>query len=82
VAALLPQYSSVKIIQLLRPPEHYNDWKINQRPPAVGDEGIIVEIYQNGPDVLYVVESVAADARAIWLADLKREELAPAEPAQ
>src|SRR4029450_588089 len=35
----LRQYEIVRVRRLLRSPEHYDGWRINQRSPAVGDVG-------------------------------------------
>lgn len=42
----LKQYSVVRVRQLLRQPEHYDGWRVNQRPPQVRDKGTIVDILQ------------------------------------
>jgi hypothetical protein len=39
----LPLYSHVEVVELLHAPEHYDAWKINKRPPAIGDRGVVVE---------------------------------------
>ena len=42
----LEQYSLVRVRQLLHPPEYYDGWRINQRPPQVGDVGYLIDILQ------------------------------------
>jgi hypothetical protein len=76
----LRQYGEVRIVRLLRPPEHYDGWRVNERPPAIGDVGTIVDILQKAglPDN-YVVEcsDPARDGTDIWLGDFLAEELEP-----
>lgn len=76
----LQQYGVVRIRQLLRSPEAYDDWRINQRPPRVGDQGVIVDILQApGLPDNYVVESVGPDGVTVWLGDFTDEELEAAD---
>jgi hypothetical protein len=72
------QYDSVRVARLLDPPETYNGWGFNRRPPRVGDVGTIVDILvaQGVPDS-YVVESSDPDGVTIWLGDFRTEELEP-----
>lgn len=74
------QYEWVRIRQLLQPPDAYDGWRINQRPPQVGDTGIIAHILQ-APNLQdgFVVESSRSDGAIIWLADFRAEELEPVE---
>ena len=59
------------------PPESYDGWRINQRPPRVGDVGTIVEILQApGLSDRYVVETSGPDGITVWLGDFQAEELA------
>lgn len=71
----------VRVRQLLHAPDHYNGWKLNQRPPQVGDRGSIVDILHapNAPDV-YVVECSGADGVDIWLAEFAAEEIEALPP--
>ncbi len=85
----LKQYGLVRVRQLLHAPEHYDGWRLNQRPPRVGDKGCIVDILQApGLPDCYVVECSGADGIDIWLADFNKEELEalpgnePPNPAQ
>ena len=73
----LPQYSLVEVVQLLHLPKNYDGWRINQRSPAVGDRGYIVDVLYATGQIAYVVESSAADGTTIWLGDFQREELRP-----
>jgi hypothetical protein len=70
----------VRIRQLLRPPEEYDGWRVNKRPPQVGDTGTIVDILQapGAPDD-YVVEASGPDGVSVWLGDFSAEELEPVE---
>ena len=38
----------VRIAKLLRAPEEYDGWKVNQRAPVVGDVGALLDIV-HGP---------------------------------
>lgn len=74
--AELKDYTVVRVRQLLHPAEHYDGWRVNKRPPQVGDKGIIVETLRapNLPDS-YIVESCGPDGVPIWLGDFAAEEL-------
>jgi len=56
---VFPEYSSVGIRQLLRPVETYDGYRINSRPPKVGDGGTVVDV-MGSPGVpdsyVYIVE--------------------------
>jgi len=71
---VLPEYSQVEVVELLHAPEHYDGWKVNKRPPAVGDRGVVVERLSEDD---YIVECPAPDGSNIWLGDFKRRELRP-----
>jgi len=72
----LNQYSVVTVKRLLRPIDDYDDWKINKRPPKIGDIGAIVEIL-HAPNLrtCYVVECCNIDEGTAWLCDLDFEEI-------
>ncbi len=74
-------YERVRVVRLLRPPEHYDGWRINQRPPAVGDVGYLIDVLQapGVPDG-YVVEAAGPDGVDIWLGDFLAEEIEPVGP--
>jgi hypothetical protein len=75
---LFKQYQVVRVQKLVQPPGDYDGWRVNHRPPQVGDTGTIVEILAAaGVADKYVVESVAPDGRTIWLDDFLAEELEP-----
>jgi len=72
------QYEQVRIRQLLRPPDEYNGWGINQRPPRVGDVGYLIDILQApGVPDSYVVECSGPGGVDIWLGDFTAEEIEP-----
>ena len=77
----LEEYRLVRVRQLLKPPEAYDGWRLNSRPPRVGDLGTIVEILtaEGLPDN-YVVESRDDGGITIWLGDFQAEELEEVEP--
>ena len=76
----LQEYEVVRVRQLLRPPEAYDGWRLNVRPPRVGDVGTIVGIYRSpGLPVNYVVEACEADGTTLWLGDFGQEEIERAE---
>lgn len=78
----LRQYERVRVVRLLHPPDHYDGWRVNQRPPVIGDTGTLIDIL-HAPDgsVDYVVESSGPDGVSIWLGDFLAEEIEPIEPA-
>jgi hypothetical protein len=69
---VLPEYSLVEVVELLHAPEHYDGWKVNQRPPAIGDRGVVVDRLSEDD---YIVECSGPDGVDIWLGDFKRCEL-------
>lgn len=76
--ASLEQYGLVRIRRLLRPPAEYDGWRVNQRPPQVGDVGTLLDIlYASGLPNRYVVESSCTDGVTVWLGDFAAEELEP-----
>ena len=76
MAVPLQQYGLVRIRQLLKPPEEYDGWHLNQRAPQVGDLGTSVDILQApGLPDQYVVESSGPDGVTIFLGDFAAEEL-------
>lgn len=75
--ASLAQYSLVEVAKLLHPTEQYDGWRLNKRPPAVGDRGTIVEILHVSGRTVYVVEASGPDGVTVWLGDFDREELRP-----
>lgn len=57
--AVLNLYDLVRIVRLHKPPEAYDGWGVNQRPPQVGDTGCLLEILRapGHPDCYAVEES-------------------------
>jgi hypothetical protein len=52
-------------------------WRINQRPPQIGDIGAIVEILQvTNLLTAYVVECSNQDGTAVWVSEFFAEEIA------
>lgn len=79
VPPLLTPYSRVRVRQVVRTPDQYDGWRINRRPPAVGDVGTIVEIL-HAPDLppAYVVEMTEpGTGTTLWLGDFHADELDP-----
>jgi hypothetical protein len=72
------QYEPVRIRHLQQQPDAYNGWRVNQRPPQVGDVGVLLDIL-TAPGVpdRYVVEYAGPDGVTIWLADFAADELEP-----
>lgn len=74
----LKQYRLVRVRQLLQPPAEYDGWRVNQRPPQIGDVGTLLDIlHAPGLPDRYVVESSEADGVTVWLGDFLAEELEP-----
>jgi hypothetical protein len=72
------QYEPVRIRHLQREPDSYDGWRVNQRPPQVGDVGVLLDILTAlGVPDRYVVESSGPDGVTIWLADFVEDELEP-----
>jgi hypothetical protein len=76
MGANLVEYQLVRIARLLRDREDYDAWKLNQRSPALGDVGAVVDIFHaQGLVDRYVVECSGPDGVTIWLDDFDAEEL-------
>jgi hypothetical protein len=77
----LGEHSRVRIRQLLRSPDAYDDLRWNQRPPHVGDIGIVLSAYQppGRPEVYYFTvesaECIEPGGAPLWLGDFSSEEL-------
>lgn len=75
---ILREYEEVRVRRLLRPPGAYDGWRVNPRPPRVGDVGTLIDILATpGADPGYVVECSGPDGVTIWLGDFTAEELEP-----
>lgn len=72
--AFFKPYAAVRVRALLQTEDDYNGWKINIRPPQIGDTGTIVNILS--PDRV-VVENSSSDGATIWLCEFGEEELEP-----
>jgi hypothetical protein len=70
------EYSIVKVKKLLHSADYYDGWKINQRPPQIGDVGTIVDVLRlpNLP-VDYIVEGFDCEGRTVWVSDFLAEEI-------
>ena len=72
------QYEKVRIKQLKKPCEKYNEWNVNHRPPVVGDVGILVDILHTlGLPVRYVVEVSNEEGMTVWLSEFDHDEIEP-----
>ena len=72
----LEQYQLVRVRQLLQPPSEYDGWRVNKRPPKIGDVGTLVDIlHADGLKERFVVECCKTDGTTVWLADFDRDEL-------
>jgi len=70
MGANLVEYQLVRIAKLLREPEEYDGWKLNQRSPAPGDVGTLVDIlHVPGLADRYVVECSGPDGITLWIDD-------------
>ena len=79
----LTQYGLVRIVHLRHPVEHYDGWRLNRRPPLIGDHGTVLDILR-APDqpAHCVVESSDSDGITIWLSDFDADELDPIDNAE
>ena len=74
----LVQYEEVRVRKILFPGENYDGWMLNQRKPAVGDTGVLIDILEMpGLPPRYVVESSDADGITIFLSEFDSEEIEP-----
>lgn len=78
--ATLEQFGLVRIKRLRQAAEAYVGWRVNQRPPRIGDVGTLLDILHSaGSPDRYVVESSGTDGVTVWLGDFAAEELEPLE---
>jgi len=70
------EYDVVQVVQLLHSPEYYDGWKLNKRPPKIGDEGTLLNI-ATAPDLPthFIVEAASEDGDTDWLGEFVEEEL-------
>jgi hypothetical protein len=74
----LRQYQRVRVRQLRRPAADYDGWRVNQRPPEVGDVGCLIDfLHAAGLPDRFVVECVSADGTTEWLGEFEEDELEP-----
>jgi hypothetical protein len=76
------QYSLVRVVRLLQPPDEYDGWRVNQRPPRIGDVGCLIDTLEApGLPNKYVVEYSTIESQGcdIWLADFFAEEIEPVD---
>lgn len=72
----LQHHHLARIVQLRHALEEYDGWRLNHRPPHVGEVGIIVDILEApGLRKKYVLECSASDGTTIWLGDFDAEEI-------
>jgi hypothetical protein len=77
------EYSLVRIRLLLRSSKAYDGYRINSRPPRVGDVGTVVDV-MGSPGVpdsyVYTVECrecIEPGGSPLWLSEFSEEELEP-----
>jgi hypothetical protein len=74
----LEQYQLVRIKQLLQSSSEYDVWRLNTRPPWIGDVGILLDVlHADGLPDRYVVECSETNGTTVWLADFHGDELEP-----
>ncbi len=72
----LKPYALVRILKLVEQDSAYDSWKVNQRSPAIGDVGTLLDVLKaNSAPVKYVVECSSQDGQTIWLSDFFAEEI-------
>lgn len=76
VEKALQPYAVVRVVRLLGQADDYDGWQVNQRAPAVGDIGTLLDIL-TAPGVIdrYVVESNDGSGTTVWLGDFLADEL-------
>lgn len=72
----LKPFAVVRVLKLVEPDDVYDGWGVNQRPPAPGDIGTLLDVLSvpGRPD-RYVVESSHGDGISVWLGDFLADEL-------
>jgi len=72
----IQEYTKVKICKLIQNPDEYDGWRVNQRMPAIGDVGTLIDIlHAEGLPDKYVVEKADTNGVPIWLSNFFEEEL-------
>ena len=70
------EYDVVPVVQLLHSPDHYDGWKLNKRPPEIGDTGTALNI-ASAPNLPthFIVEASSPNGIPDWPGDFVAEEL-------
>ena len=69
-------FEELRVRELRRAPEEYDGWMLNQRPPAIGDVGTLIEVLSAlGMPNRYLLEMCRADGVTVWLGEFIAEEL-------
>lgn len=78
---ILKPYAVVRVLNLVGQAHDYDGWRVNQRAPAVGDVGTLLDVL-TAPGVAdrYVVESSDGHGTTIWLGDFLADELEIVQP--
>ena len=77
--ASLKEYQQVRVVKLLEPADSYNSWNSNDRPPKIGDVGIVVNILTaNELPNRYLVD-LSNSTEIICFGEFQAEELEPLE---
>lgn len=72
----MQSYTRVRVHLLLHPQSAYDGWKLNRRPPQVGDVGTFIQMLSApGLSDRYVGEMTDPGGDPIWLADFVAEEI-------
>lgn len=79
----LKPFVCVRVRYLRNEGSSHDGWRVNQRPPQVGDCGTVLDVLSapNLPNK-YVVESSLPDASSLWLADFFAEEIEVDRPTE
>jgi hypothetical protein len=79
---VLAEYMLVRVVKLIQPLDDYDPWRINQRPPRIGEIGCLIDTLRapGWPDK-YLVEysTIQSQGCDIWLAEFFAEELEPVD---
>lgn len=76
MSSLFKEYELVRVRRQIQSGEDLDGWRLNQRSPAPGDVGTLLDILTApGLPNKYVVECSGRDGISVWLADFFEEEL-------
>lgn len=76
MSAPFKEYELVRVRQLIQSADDLDGWRLNERAPAPGDVGTLLDILTApGHPIKYVVECSGKDGLSIWLADFFEEEI-------